>query len=71
MNILSRIFILALFGPMLAQAQDVTPAAQVKTLPGFRVELIHEVNRKTEGSWVALTVDPQGRIIAADQYGGL
>ncbi|MEK0445432.1 MAG: hypothetical protein RLZZ399_753 [Verrucomicrobiota bacterium] len=54
-----------------AQAQDVTPPSEIKTLPGFRVELIHAVDRKSEGSWVALTVDPQGRIIAADQYGGL
>jgi putative heme-binding domain-containing protein len=29
------------------------------------------VPKAEQGSWVALTVDPKGRLIAADQYGGL
>jgi putative heme-binding domain-containing protein len=43
----------------------------LQVVPGFRVELLYQVPRDREGSWVALTVDPQGRLIAADQYGGL
>ena len=49
----------------------VTPPEQFSTLEGFKVELLYEVPSDTEGSWVSLTVDPQGRLIACDQYGGL
>ena len=38
---------------------------------GFQVELLYSVPKETQGSWVAMTVDPRGRIIAADQYGRL
>lgn len=71
MNLPARLLVIAVLTIRPAQAQDVTPASEIKTLPGFRVELIHAVDRKSEGSWVALTVDPRGRILAADQYGGL
>lgn len=50
---------------LVAQPED------IQTLPGFRVELLHVVSRMEEGSWVSLTVDPKGRLIACDQYGGL
>ena len=36
-------------------------------LPGFRVERLFTVPRQTCGSWVSLTVDPKGRLIASDQ----
>jgi putative heme-binding domain-containing protein len=36
-------------------------------LPGFQVEKIFNVPRQKFGSWVCLTVDPKGRIIACDQ----
>jgi putative heme-binding domain-containing protein len=48
-----------------------TPAERIKTLKGFRVELVHSVNSTTEGSWVSMCVDPKGRLIVSDQYGGL
>ena len=41
------------------------------TLPGFKAEKIYDVNKATQGSWVGMTVDPDGRIIATDQYGGI
>jgi hypothetical protein len=37
----------------------------------IRVELLHVVPKADEGSWVSLTVDGRGRILACDQYGGL
>jgi putative heme-binding domain-containing protein len=49
----------------------VVQPAEVQVLPGFRVELLHVVSKADEGSWVSMTVDPAGRIIACDQYGGL
>ena len=47
------------------------PAGAFKTLPGFEVDLVHEVDPKEEGSWVALCVDDKSRILASDQYGKL
>lgn len=41
------------------------------TLPGFKGEKIYDVDKATQGSWVGMTVDPKGRIITTDQYGGI
>ncbi len=49
----------------------VTSPEQISTLDGFQVELVYEVPQDEQGSWVSLTVDPQGRLIACDQDGGL
>ena len=53
-------------------APSFAPAADTIHVPeGFRVELLHSVDGAREGSWVALAVDPRGRLYASDQYGGL
>ena len=44
-----------------------TPAETLTLLPGFHAELIYSVPREKEGSWVSMTVDPQGRLIVSDQ----
>ena len=36
-------------------------------LPGFRVERLYTVPRETSGSWVSITFDNKGRLIASDQ----
>ncbi|MDA8744272.1 c-type cytochrome [Rubripirellula amarantea] len=54
--------------PANADGLGVPTPNQFKLADGFEVDLIHEVS---EGSWVSLTTDPQGRLIACDQYGGL
>lgn len=38
-------------------------------LPGFQVERLYDVPHATQGSWVCLTVDQKGRLIASDQGG--
>jgi len=38
-----------------------------KTLPGFKAEEIYSVPKPTQGSWVCLTTDNKGRLIASDQ----
>ncbi|BDS08893.1 hypothetical protein NT6N_39330 [Oceaniferula spumae] len=43
----------------------------VKLAEGFQLEKIYQVPKKTQGSWVSMTVDDQGRLITSDQYGGL
>lgn len=52
-------------------AQPVAQAAELQLPPGFKAELLYTVPKAEQGSWVALTVDPKGRLIAGDQYGGL
>jgi putative heme-binding domain-containing protein len=52
-------------------AQPVADPKSLITPPGFAVELLYTVPKAEQGSWVALTVDPKGRVIAGDQYGGL
>lgn len=48
-----------------------TPIKDMKVAKGFQVELLYSVPKDIEGSWVNLCVDPQGRLIVSDQYGGL
>ncbi len=48
-----------------------TEPSALTVAPGFKVELLYTVPKEEQGSWVALAVDPKGRITAADQYGAL
>jgi putative heme-binding domain-containing protein len=48
-----------------------TDPSAIQVAPGFKVDLLYTVPKSDQGSWVALTLDPKGRIIASDQYGGL
>ncbi len=62
--------------PVLAQPpkgkpQAATPADQLRIAKDFQVELLYSVPKDKEGSWVNLCVDPRGRLIVSDQYGGL
>src|SRR5699024_6910927 len=41
----------------------------INTLPGFEVQLIYSVPRESQGSWVSLTVGPEGQLYASDQQG--
>ena len=53
---------------------DLPPPADpsgITAPPGFRVELLYSVPRLDQGSWVSLTTDPKGRILASDQYGAI
>ena len=79
-----RLFIVALATalstqPRVATAQgaddattpSATPADQVRIAKGFKVELLYNVPKDDQGSWVSMCVDPKGRLIVSDQYGGL
>jgi putative heme-binding domain-containing protein len=57
-------------GPAVGE-NKATPVSRFKVPAGFKVELIYSVPGGPQGSWVNLCVDPKGRIIASDQYGGL
>lgn len=59
-----------------AQAEDGTVAVAtdpggLQVAPGFAVELLYSVPGETQGSWVSMTTDPQGRLIVCDQLGHL
>ncbi len=43
----------------------------LKLPPGFRGEMLYSVPREKQGSWVSMTHDPKGRLIASDQFGPL
>jgi putative heme-binding domain-containing protein len=42
----------------------------ITTLPGFKAEKLYDIP-KGQGSWVGLTHDNKGRLVASDQYGGI
>lgn len=42
--------------------------ATIRTLPDFKVELLYEVPRKSQGTWVSLAIDKSGRMVASDEY---
>jgi putative heme-binding domain-containing protein len=57
-------------GTVKGQPPRSKPAAagpMFRTLPGFQVEHLYSVPREKMGSWVAITFDPKGRLIASDQ----
>ncbi len=54
--------------PKLALASS-TPRDVFNLLPGFQVELLYTVPKATQGSWVSVTFDDKGRLLASDQGG--
>ena len=56
-----------LISPALAQVREVDFGLP----PGFVAEEIYRVPKNEQGSWICLTVDPQGRLITSDQSGSL
>lgn len=45
------------------------PAAALETLPGFKIEHVLQADRGKNGSWIDMTVDPQGRLLLGGQRG--
>lgn len=69
--LLACFLLVLLSGQVSARGLGATPAEDFRVPEGFQVELLYEVPAKEQGSWVSLTVDPQGRLVACDQYGSL
>src|SRR5580698_3318344 len=55
---------------LLMPSHEATPAESIRVLPGFKVRLLHAA-RLDEGSWIAMTRDPQGRLVIAPEEGRL
>lgn len=56
---------------VVAQPAIATPVNQLKVAKDFQVELLYTVPKDTQGSWVAMCTEKNGRLIVADQYGKL
>jgi putative heme-binding domain-containing protein len=65
--ILVSLSVLGFSHPFLAAAPVATPAADIRTLPGFEAQLLYSVPRDEQGSWVVLATDPKGRLYTSDQ----
>ena len=61
------VFGLVLISGLAAQFEE----SKIQVSNGFQVRQVYAVPGETQGSWVALTVDNKGRLIAGDQNGGL
>ena len=48
-----------------------TKITNLKLPEGFHAERLYGPSAKGEGSWVSMTFDDKGRIIASDQYGAI
>lgn len=44
---------------------------KLKLQPGFKAEHLYSPSENKQGSWVSMTFDDKGRMIASDQYGSL
>ncbi|HTL59130.1 MAG TPA: c-type cytochrome [Candidatus Limnocylindrales bacterium] len=54
-----------------AKSVDLLDVANIKVAKDFKIELLYTVPKKPEGSWVAMCMDPKGRLIVSDQNGAL
>ncbi len=52
-------------------APEVVGGSNIKIAKDFKIELLYTVPRETQGSWVAMCLDPKGRLIVSDQNGAL
>jgi putative heme-binding domain-containing protein len=70
------VFCFSLFAISCKQADstkksDDPKIAKLKLPDGFHAEHLYSPKEEGQGSWVAMTFDNKGRIIASDQYGNL
>src|SRR4029079_14070045 len=56
-------------GAPLTQSGSKLPANTFQVLPGFQVEKLFTLPKTELGSWVCLTADDKGRLIASDEEG--
>ena len=69
-----RFLFLTLLGLLVFSCQQESepePGVEISLPAGFEATLLYSPSEHDQGSWVSLTNDPQGRLIASDQYGSL
>src|SRR5437764_9747790 len=68
MNLVRTFLSLLLLAAVNLRAQpQATPAEKLTVLNGFKVELLYSPDKPKEGSWVAMAIDPKGRLIVSPQ----
>ncbi|MCM8536047.1 MAG: c-type cytochrome [Lentisphaeraceae bacterium] len=67
---LKYLFLISLAMTCFASASSTDPS-RFKVADGFNVELVYEVPKDKQGSWVSMTNDSKGRLIVSDQVGSL
>jgi putative heme-binding domain-containing protein len=50
---------------------DVIGGSNIKIAKDFKIDLAYTVPRETQGSWVAMCIEPKGRLFVSDQNGAL
>lgn len=50
---------------------NIPAGAAVRVPKDFKLETLYNVPKETQGSWVAMCLDPKGRLIVSDQNGAL
>ena len=65
----SLLIVLSIFATCIPSKADMPPKGDISTpealatLPGFKVELLRLSDVATEGSWISIAKDPQGRLL--------
>lgn len=59
--------LIILSGVALCRAEDASPADELQTLPGFKVDVVMTADKATNGSWISMTTDDKGRLLIAGQ----
>jgi putative heme-binding domain-containing protein len=73
MNIRTLYFTILSIVVCLSCQEEPTPivGTEISLPEGFEATLLYSPSDHDQGSWVSLVNDPQGRLIASDQYGSL
>ena len=76
LKLLAAVFCFSLFATSCKQGDtakksDDPKITKLKLPDGFHAEHLYSPKEQGQGSWVAMTFDNKGRIIASDQYGNL
>ncbi|MGI9543834.1 MAG: PQQ-dependent sugar dehydrogenase, partial [Cyclobacteriaceae bacterium] len=65
-------YLISVFFCQCTEPETTAPETAGLSLPdGFKGELLYSPSEHEQGSWVAITTDPKGRLIVSDQYGYL
>src|SRR6476661_7019444 len=56
---------------LVSQESGDPKVAKLKMPKGFKAERIYSPGENDQGSWVSMTFDNKGRMIACDQFGGM
>lgn len=65
------VLISALAATQINYSGDQNKLDRIKVREGFKIEHLHSPSEAKQGSWVSMTFDPKGRLLASDQFGSL